>query len=1110
MPFGPILQRSLRPGVRSPAFKNAIIPAESCEKVLSVSIALTAIVVSIGNALLFITDPSAALRNLFFIINNCLLVLVIVMAVFRGLPSMVRYVVFSFILLATTTDTLFVTGPTPTWALFTLLFLTITGLLFGVRRVLWALVLVGALFGTAAAFWIAFKRPRWMGEESGLGQNTTDWHSPAVWVRLSCYMFSLLGLLLFLVRLVVSEMENAKNSAMLAMRRLGEEQQLRANAMYNAAIGMAVIAPDGKWTDVNPALCQIVGYGREELLAMDIRAICDPEDGASELVKRSELLDGMATDFEMDARYFHRSGRAANVHLTVSLQRDAENRPLSFVAQFQDITARKHIEDERERLARAVEALDDGAYWIDGQNRIVYVNDGGCRALGYTRKELIGNPLMMVSPDATPERLSVVWGRLRAQNTYTGESVHRRKDGTTFPVEIVLAYVKIGNEEFNCGFAHDITERRRAENELRESEKKFSMMFQSAPALISISDLSTGVIIDVNTEVTRVTGFRRDEVVGRRGTEIGWITAANRQLLVDTLQNQGRIAGLAMSFSNRQGGVIEGLVNGDKVEIDGRACLLVVISDITERIKTENALDAAAERLALALRASKFGVWRHNLQTGYTEWDSRMFEIFGLPSSTKAPSLDAILERVAEEDRRSVRQSWMASPACNRSYQLRFQIIRPDGSLNHIELHGIVHDDSLGQPEWSIGVAGDITEIVEATSESVSLRAKLQQSQKMEALGTLAAGVAHDFNNLLTGINGFVELASTSLAPGHEASELLVQARHGAMSARDLVRRILNFSRSNNDQKRALVDAVEVIRDTAPLIAAALPGNVSLSIALSCETAPVLADSGQLQQVLMNLCTNAGHALGKKAGKIQIGAEICELGASGGRVIPHGCDAGQYFKMYVRDTGSGMNEATRNRIFEPYFTTKAEGQGTGLGLSIVHDIVAAHEGGMEVETTLGKGSTFTVFLPVSRIGTGSRRLANKGPLLMGNGQRILIVDDDPSVGLVTRMTLQRSAYEPEMFTSACEALKRFEMNPQSFDLVIVDQNMPETSGLDFVRRARLLVPKLPIIMMSGRFENAEAISALEVDLLKKPFEITNLIDAVRSALDRAGKRMAQS
>jgi CheY-like chemotaxis protein len=214
--------------------------------------------------------------------------------------------------------------------------------------------------------------------------------------------------------------------------------------------------------------------------------------------------------------------------------------------------------------------------------------------------------------------------------------------------------------------------------------------------------------------------------------------------------------------------------------------------------------------------------------------------------------------------------------------------------------------------------------------------------------------------------------------------------------------------------------------------------------------------------------------------------------------------------MYVRDTGSGMNEATRNRIFEPYFTTKAEGQGTGLGLSIVHDIVAAHEGGMEVETTLGKGSTFTVFLPVSRIGTGSRRLANKGPLLMGNGQRILIVDDDPSVGLVTRMTLQRSAYEPEMFTSACEALKRFEMNPQSFDLVIVDQNMPETSGLDFVRRARLLVPKLPIIMMSGRFENAEAISALEVDLLKKPFEITNLIDAVRSALDRAGKRMAQS
>jgi signal transduction histidine kinase/CheY-like chemotaxis protein len=430
---------------------------------------------------------------------------------------------------------------------------------------------------------------------------------------------------------------------------------------------------------------------------------------------------------------------------------------------------------------------------------------------------------------------------------------------------------------------------------------------------------------------------------------------------------------------------------------------------------------------------------------------------------------------------------------------MRFRVLRPDGALRHVELQGVVHDDPIGRAEWSIGVAGDYTDIVQATAESEQLRAQLQQSQKMEALGTLAAGVAHDFNNLLTGINGFVELASTSLAPGHEAGALLQQARRGAMSARDLVRRILNFSRTKVDRARARIDLASVVRDTAPLIAAALPGNVSLSVTVDCAEAPVMADGGQMQQILMNLCTNGAHAIGTRAGKIQIRVQLCELG-SASFPAPAGCSLGRHVRLSVTDTGSGMDEATRRRIFEPFFTTKQPGEGTGLGLSIVQDIVKAHEGGLGVESTPGVGTTFAIYLPFAQSEGDVRPVPVPPAITRGAGQRILIVDDEPSVGMVVRLTLQKSGYEPESYASPAAAWQRFEADPGSFSLLIVDQNMPEIGGVEFVGRARALRPELPVILMSGRFENTHGAAVLDVARLRKPFEIVELIGAVKTAL----------
>jgi PAS domain S-box-containing protein len=376
------------------------------------------------------------------------------------------------------------------------------------------------------------------------------------------------------------------------------------------------------------------------------------------------------------------------------------------------------------------------------------------------------------------------------------------------------------------------------------------------------------------------------------------------------------------------------------------------VQDITDRKRAEAELEDAAARLALALRASGLGVWRHNLQTKSVEWDDRMFTIFGFHPSPEMLTEARILGAIAEDDRRRVEMSWRSLLPRDRVYRLACRLRWPDGQLRHVELQGIVEHDGSGRPEWMTGVANDTTEVIRATTESERLMLQLQQAQKMEALGNLAAGVAHDFNTLLSGINVFMDMASTTLAPSHEATSLLQQARRGATSARALAQRILYYSRGSNGATRTVVDVVELVRDTAPLLAAALPSNVSLSTVAQCEQAFVFADLSQLQQILMNLCTNAAHAIGDKAGTVEIRVETDPPRASNASV-----------RITVTDNGCGMDEQTRARIFEPYFTTRRDGTGSGLGLMIVRDIVAAYDGAIEVKSSLGKGTAVAVQLP---------------------------------------------------------------------------------------------------------------------------------------------------
>lgn len=354
----------------------------------------------------------------------------------------------------------------------------------------------------------------------------------------------------------------------------------------------------------------------------------------------------------------------------------------------------------------------------------------------------------------------------------------------------------------------------------------------------------------------------------------------------------------------------------------------------------------------------------------------------------------------------------------------------------------------------------------EAEAELRRFEAQLGEAQKMESLGTLAGGIAHDFNNILGAILGNVELARGEVDAGHPVLVMLGEIQKAGLRARDLVRQILTFSRRQPQQLRN-VALRPIVDETYGLLRVTLPAGVELELSLSNEPLHVDGDATQLQQVLMNLSTNAWHALRGEVGKIVIGLEAAHLDAATARALS-GLVAGPYAHLWVSDTGMGMDAATRERIFEPFFTTKPTGQGTGLGLSVVHGIVVAHQGSIAVDSLPGQGSTFHLYLPAVNppLPTMSVERLSDAPLL-GHGEHVIYLDDDETVMLVVERLLERAGYRCSGFTDAAAALEAIGDEPGAVDLFVTDYNMPGRSGLDVAREIAAIRPGLPVVISSG-------------------------------------------
>lgn len=395
------------------------------------------------------------------------------------------------------------------------------------------------------------------------------------------------------------------------------------------------------------------------------------------------------------------------------------------------------------------------------------------------------------------------------------------------------------------------------------------------------------------------------------------------------------------------------------------------------------------------------------------------------------------------------------------------------------------------------GIARDISDQIREREKRRVLEAQLFQAQKLESIGTLASGIAHDFNNILTGILGFTELASTSLEATNAIQDDLNEIKTAGLRAKDLVRQILTFTRKS-ELKAAPIDLRKTVEEVLNLVRATTPATITLTRKLDAGT--VRGDPTQIHQVVLNLCTNAVHAMKGAPGSLTVTLSAKPMPRPEqmdiGQVSP-----GSYMVLGVKDTGHGMDAATKAKIFDPFFTTKSAGEGTGLGLALTQNIVLTHGGAIRLTSAPGQGTCFEIYFPEA----SPTEEVHETPVILrnGNGERVALLDDEASIANYMAVRLEQLNYRPQIFRDPAQALAALVAVPARFDLLVTDYTMPVMTGVEVIRRMRKAGSTLPVIMTTGDDSPqlvAEAGSLGSVRLLPKPFTGEQLAHAVQLSL----------
>lgn len=653
------------------------------------------------------------------------------------------------------------------------------------------------------------------------------------------------------------------------------------------------------------------------------------------------------------------------------------------------------------------------------------------------------------------------------------------------------------------------------ERKVRENRQWLQTTLTSIGDGVIATDVA-GCVKFMNPVAENLTGWSQELAMGKPLVDIFHIVNEQTRAIVENpvqkVIETGKIVGLANHtvLISRDGSEIPIKDSGAPILLndDELKGVVLVFQDDSESRKAENLLRQSKERLQLAMESAAEGSWEFDDQNREIRFDHLCFRILGFESADIPENTHQWwLDRIHPDDREKVESS-LADIFNSTEDQLVFDYRIRNSNDAYLWLNSrakiIAADDHNIDSKLILGIVRDISDRKLAQEEKERLQTQLRQAQKVEAVGTLAGGIAHDFNNILASVIGFTELSLDEAEKGSMLHENLCDILASGMRARDLVRQILMFSRHVECEFEA-VNLNDLVSDSLKMMRATIPTYIEIQEQISNVPIAISGNASQINQIIINLCTNAFHAIADTNGYIKINLDSVHL-EKGTRIHYADIPAGSYARIIIQDNGNGIDPDNIEKIFDPYFTTKDQDKGTGLGLSIVHGIVKSHNGQILVDSLAGHGTTFSVYLPL--IKPQSEQQSNViDSELPGGVEQILFVDDEPAIVKMQRQSLERKGYKVEIKTSAHEALDAVRDEPLKYDLVITDMAMPKMSGDKLACSIKEIRPEIRVILCTGYSEKIDRnmIQDMKLDgYLVKPVEKAKMLTTIREVLDLRG------
>ena len=882
--------------------------------------------------------------------------------------------------------------------------------------------------------------------------------------------------------------------------------ELRARERFLQALlettaeGFWVLDMQGRVTEANSTYCALSGYRRDEVVGVGIGDL-DADESPEETRARIQRI--MANGSELfEARHRRKDGSLLPLEISATYVEEEGGR---FVCFCRDLTERKRGEQQIALLGQMLDAAPASITIHDTGGRFLFANEATLALHGYTDlEEFLAVNLHDLDVPESAERIAERMRRIEEHGEARFEVMHYRKDGSTFPLEILAKYIDWQGRPALLSVATDITERTQAETQLRERTGLLQNITNHMFDMVAMTDL-TGLFTYAGPS-HRILGFEPEQLLGTsvfdyvHPDDAAYIAREFNAFITHPTPETTR----TVEYRQRckDGSYLWLETMGKVLFSQGGAPSSLFFSsrDITERKRVEQALRESEERIQSIFRSAPIGIGVV-VNRFLKQVNPQFCQITGYAAGELVDQSARMLYP-SDTDYEYVGQEKYAQIQRNGTGTVETRWKRKDGVIINV----LLSSTPIDLNDLSKGVtfaALDFTDRKKAEDEREMLREQLTQAQKMESVGRLAGGVAHDFNNMLNVILGHTELALDAVPADEALHEDLVEVRRAAERSADLTRQLLAFARKQTVAPRVL-DVNETVESMLKMLSRLIGEDIELRWMPRPSLAPVRMDPAQIDQVLANLLVNARDAIGREAGTVVIETAMAEFDADYCASRP-GFAPGHYVMLAVSDNGCGMDAATREQVFEPFFTTKGVGEGTGLGLATVYGIIRQNEGHVNVYSEPGQGTVFRVYLPAhgERPGLAEGATRAEAPQSKG-GETILLVEDEPSLLDLTDKMLQRLGYHTLTASTPGEAIRLAREHAGEIHLLITDVVMPEMNGRDLAKNLLSLYPDLKRLFMSGYTADVIAHQGVldpGVNFIQKPFSKNGLGVKVREALE---------